>query len=127
VKDEQHEELKQVRVYIHSSFEEVKCFLMPHPGFAVSTSQDFHGEIQGRDELGLGLQMFDPHLAIEKPFVEHLRVLVPSILSSRAVQPKRINGQAITCRELLVYMKAYTAMFQGDELPEPKSMITVRF
>ena len=47
VKDEQHEELKQVRVYIHSSFEEVKCFLMPHPGFVVSTSQDFHGEIRG--------------------------------------------------------------------------------
>ena len=36
---------------------------------------------------------------------------------------KEINGSKVTCGELLEYFKAYMKMYQGDSLPEPKSML----
>uniref|UniRef100_A0A0R3RA91 GB1/RHD3-type G domain-containing protein n=1 Tax=Brugia timori TaxID=42155 RepID=A0A0R3RA91_9BILA len=36
---------------------------------------------------------------------------------------KRINGREITCRELVEYFRAYMTIFQGEDLPEPKSML----
>ena len=44
-----------------------------------------------------------------------------------AVVVKSINGQPVTCRDLVGYFKAYSEIFQGEELPEPKSMLSVRF
>ena len=42
----QHPELRQLRDHIQSSFENIKCFLMPHPGLEVATSPEFHGELR---------------------------------------------------------------------------------
>lgn len=36
---------------------------------------------------------------------------------------KRIGGQKIKAKELVHYFKAYTAIYKGNELPEPKSML----
>jgi len=32
MKDDQNEDFKSVREFIHSSFEELSCSLLPHPG-----------------------------------------------------------------------------------------------
>jgi len=36
---------------------------------------------------------------------------------------KEIHGQKVTGRELMEYFRAYIKIFQGEELPEPKSML----
>jgi atlastin len=41
----QHKELQQLRQHIKSTFENIKCFLMPHPGLEVAISPEFRGEL----------------------------------------------------------------------------------
>ncbi|CAD6194565.1 unnamed protein product [Caenorhabditis auriculariae] len=105
--EKQHEELQQLRVHIRSCFENISCFLMPHPGLRVATNPNFDGKL----------------VDIEKEFQQQLRVMVPKLLDSFNLAHKEINGQKITCRGLVEYFKAYMKIFQGQELPEPKSML----
>uniref|UniRef100_A0A8R1EPN6 GBP_C domain-containing protein n=1 Tax=Caenorhabditis japonica TaxID=281687 RepID=A0A8R1EPN6_CAEJA len=49
--------------------------------------------------------------------------MVPRLLDTHALVHKEINGQKISCRELLEYFKAYMRIFKGQDLPEPKSML----
>lgn len=39
-------EMRNLRAQIRSCFEEIGAFLMPHPGFAVSESPHFDGDLQ---------------------------------------------------------------------------------
>ncbi|KAI1715571.1 atlastin-1 [Ditylenchus destructor] len=107
VNEKQHPELQQLRKHIRASFDDIQCFLMPHPGLDVATSPEFKGELKD----------------ISSEFQKHLRTLVPKLLDSNNIVVKSINGQPVTCRELVVYFKAYTDIFHGEELPEPKSML----
>lgn len=43
--------------------------------------------------------------AINDDFKKHLRTLVPRLLDSNNLVLKSINGQPVTCRELLEYFK----------------------
>uniref|UniRef100_A0A3B5R8S1 Atlastin GTPase 1 n=1 Tax=Xiphophorus maculatus TaxID=8083 RepID=A0A3B5R8S1_XIPMA len=103
----QHEELQNVRKHIHSCFTNISCFLMPHPGLKVATNPHFDGRIK----------------EIDGEFINNLKILVPWILSPRNIDVKEINGSKITCRGLLEYFKAYIKIYQGEELPHPKSML----
>ncbi|KAE9556250.1 hypothetical protein FO519_000589 [Halicephalobus sp. NKZ332] len=107
VSERQHSELQQLRKHIRESFESIQCFLMPHPGLKVARDQFFKGE------LG----------EIEEDFQANLRVLVPRLLDSNNITVKCINGQPITCRELLEYFKMYIKIFHGEDMPQPKSML----
>lgn len=44
----QHKELQTLRQYIAACFEELECFLMPHPGLSVATNPEFNGNLKGR-------------------------------------------------------------------------------
>lgn len=105
--EKQHSELMQVRKHIKSCFSDISCFLMPHPGLKVSTNPAFDGSLKDIDE----------------EFKTQLRDLTPSVLSSENLVAKSINGGEVTCRGLLEYFKAYMKIFQGEELPQPKSML----
>uniref|UniRef100_A0A0R3S0R0 GB1/RHD3-type G domain-containing protein n=1 Tax=Elaeophora elaphi TaxID=1147741 RepID=A0A0R3S0R0_9BILA len=107
VSEKQHSELQQLRRHIRSCFEQISCFLMPHPGLRVSTSPVFRGQISD----------------IENEFQQQLRSFVPRLLDSNNLVLKQINGREITCRELVEYFRAYMTIFQGEDLPEPKSML----
>ncbi|KAK3094150.1 hypothetical protein FSP39_024734 [Pinctada imbricata] len=107
VSDKQHKELKQIREHIRSCFENIGCFLMPHPGLRVATNPHFDGKLKD----------------IENDFKEQVKVLVPYLLDESNLVVKEINGAEVTCRELVEYFKAYIKIYQGDELPEPKSML----
>ncbi|CAL8082920.1 unnamed protein product [Calicophoron daubneyi] len=100
-------EHQTVRRHIRSCFSRVSCFLMPHPGLRVATNPKFDGRLSD----------------IDPEFVQELRVLVPTVLSPSSLQVKRINGEKITCRELLTYFKSYMEIYRGDMLPEPRSML----
>lgn len=47
ITDTQHEQLQLVRKHIHSCFDRVSCFLMPHPGLKVATDKHFDGRLSG--------------------------------------------------------------------------------
>uniref|UniRef100_A0AAQ5X781 GB1/RHD3-type G domain-containing protein n=1 Tax=Amphiprion ocellaris TaxID=80972 RepID=A0AAQ5X781_AMPOC len=107
VKQNQHEELQNVRKHIHSCFSNISCFLLPHPGLKVATNPHFDGRLRDIDE----------------EFKKELVNLVPTLLSPENLVEKEIGGVKITCRDLLHYFKAYMKIYQGEELPHPKSML----
>ncbi|XP_035515603.1 atlastin-2-like isoform X2 [Morone saxatilis] len=107
VKQNQHEELQNVRKHIHSCFSNIGCFLLPHPGLKVATNPHFDGRLRDIDD----------------DFKKELVNLVPTLLSPENLVEKEIGGVKITCRDLLHYFKAYMKIYQGEELPHPKSML----
>ncbi|XP_066481514.1 atlastin-2 isoform X2 [Tiliqua scincoides] len=107
VKLHQHEELQNVRKHIHSCFSNLGCFLLPHPGLKVATNPSFDGRLKDIDE----------------DFQRELRNLVPLLLAPENLVEKEISGSKVTCRDLVQYFKAYIKIYQGEELPHPKSML----
>ncbi|XP_073950970.1 atlastin-like [Choristoneura fumiferana] len=103
----QHEDLQAVRRDITSCFEELACFLMPHPGLIVARNPKFDGKISD----------------IDPEFKKSLRELVPMLLAPQNLVPKRIQGAAVRARDLLLYFKAYLGVFNGTELPQPKTIL----
>ncbi|XP_038847913.1 atlastin-2-like isoform X1 [Salvelinus namaycush] len=107
VKQNQHEELQTVRKHIHSCFSNIGCFLLPHPGLKVATNPMFDGRLKD----------------IDGDFKEALSNLVPLLLAPENLVEKEIGGAKVTCRDLVEYFKAYIKIYQGEELPHPKSML----
>uniref|UniRef100_A0A9J8C8Q6 Atlastin GTPase 2 n=1 Tax=Cyprinus carpio carpio TaxID=630221 RepID=A0A9J8C8Q6_CYPCA len=107
VKQNQHEELQNVRKHIHSCFSSIDCFLLPHPGLKVATNPYFDGRLRDIDD----------------EFKKELQDLVPLLLAPENLVEKEIGGAKVTCRDLLEYFKAYIKIYQGEELPHPKSML----
>ncbi|XP_016102613.1 atlastin-2-like isoform X2 [Sinocyclocheilus grahami] len=107
VKQNQHEELQNVRKHIHSCFSSISCFLLPHPGLKVATNPHFDGRLRDIDE----------------EFKRELVNLVPLLLAPESLMEKEISGSKVTCRDLLQYFRAYMKIYQGEELPHPKSML----
>ncbi|XP_048486326.1 atlastin [Plutella xylostella] len=162
----QHEQLQALREHIASCFEELSCFLLPHPGMRVATDPEFTGKlsdidtdfkshlrqlvplllspaslvpkrIEGERVLAKNLLLYfkpfimpyiSPNLItflpdIDTDFKSHLRQLVPLLLSPGSLVPKRIEGERVLAKNLLLYFKAYMNVFNGSELPEPKSIL----
>lgn len=107
ISDRQHPELQKLRRHIKSCFSDISCFLMPHPGLRVAINPHFDGRLN----------------EIESEFKNQLKALVPILLAPENLVVKEINGNKLTCRDLLEYFKAYIKIYQGDQLPEPKSML----
>uniref|UniRef100_A0A8C1ZMI1 Atlastin GTPase 2 n=1 Tax=Cyprinus carpio TaxID=7962 RepID=A0A8C1ZMI1_CYPCA len=60
---------------------------------------------------------------IDDEFKKELQDLVPLLLAPENLVEKEIGGAKVTCRDLLEYFKAYIKIYQGEELPHPKSML----
>ncbi|XP_046642321.1 atlastin-like [Daphnia pulicaria] len=107
ISDKQHPELQALRRHIRACFTDISCFLMPHPGLKVATNPNFDGRLTD----------------IEPDFKDQLKILVPLLLSPENLVVKQIGGNRIRAKELLHYFQSYMAIYKGDELPEPKSML----
>ncbi|XP_053284627.1 atlastin-3 [Pleuronectes platessa] len=107
VKEAQHEELQTVRDHIHSCFTKISCFLLPHPGLKVATHPSFEGQL--RD--------------VAPEFRDQLKSLIPKLLNPDHLAEKEINGNKVTCMGLLEFFKAYIKIYQGEDLPQPKTML----
>ncbi|CAG2187423.1 ATL [Mytilus edulis] len=103
ISDKQHNELQQLRSHIKSCFENIGCFLMPHPGLKVATNPKFDGRLKD----------------IEPDFKDKLQILVPLLLDEDNLKIKEMNGQKITCRELVEYFKQ---LFQVQRVWYTKEM-----
>ena len=64
-------------------------------------------------------------LEIDDEFKQYLQEFIPEILAPENLLVKNINGCDVTCMGLVEYFKSYVKIYQGGELPEPKSMLQV--
>lgn len=107
--NEQTPDMKQLRKRVDSSFNDIGAFLMPHPGKTVAQGNKFTGD----------LKQTDPE------FVQYVKELVPALFAPEKLIAKTINGQKLRARDLLQYLEAYVKIFNGDALPEPKTVFMV--
>ncbi|VDP24217.1 unnamed protein product [Heligmosomoides polygyrus] len=107
VSPDQPEEIRCVREQLSDCFEQISCFLLPHPGYRVAERQSFRGHVKDLRPI----------------FREELKKMVPSLLNPHALQPKLINGKPVTCRKLMQYFKEYVSSFDGNTLPEANSIL----
>lgn len=82
---------------------------MPHPGFIVAQSKNFTGNLQ----------------QIRPEFRDSVKELVPSLLAPENLIVKQVNGHKIRARDLVPYLETYVDTFNGNSLPEPKTVFMV--
>ncbi|XP_037032195.1 atlastin-like [Bradysia coprophila] len=99
-------DMRQLRQRIRSSFVNITAFLLPYPGSIVATGR-FTGDIK----------------ELDSDFKTYLKVLVPSLLAPENLVVKTINGQKIRACEMVQYIEQYTKLFNGEYLPEPKTLL----
>lgn len=98
-------DLKDTREQITSCFEKVKCYLMVHPGRAV-TKKKYDGDIDSIDPL----------------FKEYMQRYCTRVFEH--LIPKAIHGRDLTALELGSYIQNYAKMFEsGAHFPEASTML----
>lgn len=100
---EQHQSLRN---HIQSCFEEIDCFLMPHPGLKVSASKNFKGSLDD----------------ISDEFKDNLKPLIEHLLAPRNLIPKTVNGCTVTCEDFVEYFKQYFGAFE-HKIPLPMTIM----
>lgn len=91
-----------VREQINCCFDDIECFLMPHPGFAVSTCSEFDGSLKD---------------------INH--ELVPMLLAPENLITKRVNGQLVKAHELAEMFTIYLNALQVEVDFNPRSIYMV--
>ncbi|TDH71305.1 hypothetical protein CCR75_005729 [Bremia lactucae] len=100
-------DLADTREQISSCFEKVACFLLPHPGHAV-TEREYDGSVE----------------AIDSRFLELLTTYLDDLFDPMNLCPKTIHGVTVTSRELYTYIKAYAGLFREASIfPEAKTLL----
>ncbi len=106
MKPQHMENMKKLRRYIKSSYESIKCFLMPHPGQDAVGKIGFNGSWSSLDE----------------EFVNQLFVLVPGILSPENLALKKIGGVEATGESLYWEILFYIELLGSDKIPSAQSI-----
>ena len=106
LKERDAKDLQETRDHISSSFEKISCFMMTHPGFAV-TKKKYEGDVS----------------KIEPTFLVLLDKFCRKVFGEN-LQPKTIHGRELTASELATFMEAYALLFKnGAAFPEAKTML----
>lgn len=82
---------------------------MPYPGDAVTQDENYDGQI----------------CLIASQFIDALKELVPNIFAPKNLILKKINGRNIRAKDFVHYLKSYATIFNGKDMPEPKSIYEV--
>lgn len=104
--EEQPQEIRKLREHIISSFSELDCYLFPYPGQKVAEDPTFTGSTEEMDPR----------------FAKYLDDFVSKTLAPENLEPKKIAGKIVKSREMVDYFQKYLEIFNGDEIPEPKSI-----
>lgn len=90
-------DLASTREQIIRCFEQVDCFMLPHPGFSV-TKKNYDGDLTKID-----------------PFFRGMVNYYVRLLFDQELEAKIINNVAVTGQELLMYIQIYVNMFASEE------------
>ncbi|XP_055323105.1 atlastin-like [Sitodiplosis mosellana] len=105
--EDQTPEMRMLRTRVKVSFEQIQAFLMPHPGFIVAHGSNFTGDLR----------------QISSDFIKYAKDLVPALFAPENLIVKRINGEKVRARDLIQYLESYMNIFNGDTLPEAKTVL----
>ncbi|CAJ0949689.1 unnamed protein product, partial [Mesorhabditis belari] len=106
IKPKQGKQLQKLRESIKASFESLEAFLMPHPGRRVANnnSDKVFGEV-------------------EPDFEEHLQSFVVSHFEEDILEAKTVQGEELSCGELMKLFRTYMKIFNSDKLPKVKTIL----
>jgi atlastin len=100
-------DLKDTREQISSCFQSISCFLLSHPGFAV-TKKKYTGDVKVVDDF----------------FLQLLDTYCRRVFSPQSLRPKVIHGRELTAAELGAYIQAYASLFEhGANFPDTGTML----
>lgn len=106
LKERAVKDLADTREHINSCFENIGCFILPHPGFKV-TKKTYDGSIGD----------------IRPEFRSLLNVYMHKIFEEE-VKCKQINGRSVTASELFTFIKAFVKIFrEATMFPEAKTLL----
>lgn len=109
--DKQTNDMRQLRKQIRESIDDINAFLLPYPEEMISKAEQFTGDIG----------------QIDSDFIENVKLLVPSIFAPENLIIKQINGHKVHVEEFLANIRTFVDLFNSDELPEPQSILNVRY
>lgn len=100
-------DLQDTREQIVSCFENISCYALTHPGFAV-TKKKYTGDVKD----------LDPH------FLQLLDRYCTRVFDLENLVPKVIHGRVLTAAELGSYIKVYAQLFSsGANFPEAATLL----
>ncbi|CAG7824807.1 unnamed protein product [Allacma fusca] len=97
----------RVRQQLKNCFEDIGCFLLPHPGANV-IALDFDGSAT-KSEL----------------FAAEIEKCILELMNPLKFPVKKINGNFLTVSDLLATFKLYCTLFNSDEVPNPQSVFEI--
>ncbi|KAI6176238.1 GB1/RHD3-type G domain-containing protein [Aphelenchoides bicaudatus] len=106
-KEDQTDVSKEVREVLADVFDELSCFLLPHPGQKVADRSSFRGLVKD----------------IKPQFREEVKIMTQTLLNPRALHPKTINGKEVTCKKLVEIIKEYAKIFNEHGSLEPRHVL----
>lgn len=110
VRPEQPEELQSIRKDLKTSFANVDCFLMVHPGFEAVEKQTFEGRSS----------------ELRPEFKNCLIELIPALLSSDKLDCKKVNGLDLNVSHLPQFLKNYVELLNSSSLAEATTIFEVK-
>ena len=112
--------MRALREHLTSCFTSTACWLLPYPGPAVSEDPNFKGTKEEMDPRSI---ITHQHFIFNLlRFAKHLGEFISESLSPHNLEAKQIAGKAIKSREMVDFFQRYLEIFNGDEIPEPKSI-----
>ncbi|XP_063906902.1 atlastin-like isoform X2 [Zophobas morio] len=102
------EELLEIQQSIEENFEEVKCFVLPHPGKAV-TGVDFQGHFKD----------------VSKDFLKHAQDLVETLVSPQNLVVKNVNNEEISAEGLANLLETLSLSFEDGKRPDVADIFIV--
>lgn len=106
--DEQTSDMREMRKRIASSFEHAEAFLMPFPGTVVARG-NFTGDLR----------------QIDLVFIKYVKELASKLFAPENLIIKKVNGEKVRARDFVTYLQNYINVFNGNTLPDVKSILVV--
>lgn len=89
------------------NYENVDCFLMPHPGLKVSSN-------------------FKKKLSdVDNEFIDYVKEFTQLLLAKKNLIVKKVNGINILAKDLVAYINRYWKYLNDETIPVPKSVFSV--
>lgn len=95
---------------IYKYYKNIDLFYMPSPGFNVTNSFLFDGNLT----------------EIRSLFIENVEELAESLFAPNHLTVKEINGDAIKAKHFVSYLEKYAEMLNSNELPDLGTYFQVR-
>ena len=109
-------DLKETRDQINACFEDVSCFMMTHPGFAVIKNK-YEGDVSKIEPLFMRL--------LDRYCQRVFDTIGIDDTNAPRLGPKTVRGRELSAVELGTYIKSYSQMFEeiGAHFPKAETML----